>query len=199
MMCANETPSDNTRINDKETLENLIDKTNISDNQSSDYYQYQLNTNWTFWVHLPHDTNWTIESYKKVYNIDYIEEAIGLVEQLEERLVVNCMLFLMRQDILPMWEDPANLNGGCISYKIGNHEAYLLWKSMCYAMVGETLTDNDELQAKIMGLTISPKKNFCIIKIWVNACDESVQDPKSINNIDGVLGNYEGIFKKHIQ
>ena len=46
------TPSDNTRINDKETLENLIDKTNISDNQSSDYYQYQLNTNWTFWVHF---------------------------------------------------------------------------------------------------------------------------------------------------
>lgn len=176
----------------------ISENKSLSNNISYDNYKYQLNTNWTFWVHLPHDTNWTIESYKKVYNIDYLEETIGLIEQLEERLVINCMLFLMRENILPIWEDPINLNGGCISYKIANREAYILWKSMCYAMLGDTLTDDDLIQQKITGLTISPKKNFCIIKIWVNACDESVQDPKVFNNIDGLLYNYEGIFKKHI-
>ena len=140
MMCANVTPSDNMCINDNHTLEKLIDKTNISDNQSSDYYQYQLNTNWTFWVHLPHDTNWSIESYKKVYNIDYLEEAIGLVEQLEERLVLNCMLFLMRDGINPTWEDANNRNGGCFSYKINNRTVASCWKNLSYVLLGETLT-----------------------------------------------------------
>ena len=26
----------------------------------------KLNNNWVLWAHLPHDTNWSLDSYKKI-------------------------------------------------------------------------------------------------------------------------------------
>ena len=59
----------------------------------------------------------------------------------------------------------------------------------------ETLTENDSFNNNINGITISPKKNFCIIKIWISNCDNI--DPNIIKNIDGLFPN-ECFFKKHI-
>ena len=75
---------------------------------------------WTMWAHLPHDIDWSISSYKKIYTIDSVEGAIAITETMPEVLVKNCMLFLMREGIKPIWEDPKNRQGGCFSYKISN-------------------------------------------------------------------------------
>ena len=50
---------------------------------------------------------------------------------------------------------------------------------------------------KVNGITISPKKNFCIIKIWLNNCAN--QNPETINysNIEGFT-SYGSLFKKHL-
>ena len=44
----------------------------------------------------------------------------GIIEQLDtpDNIVLNCMLFLMLDNVLPMWEDKNNCKGGCFSYKI---------------------------------------------------------------------------------
>ena len=55
----------------------------------------------------------------------------------------------------------------------------------------ETTTNNNEII--INGFTISPKKNFCIIKIWTGNC--KVQNPK-IFNIDG-FSDVACLFKTH--
>ena len=39
-----------------------------NDNNSIEYND--LNDTWTFWVHLPHDINWDINSYKKIYTAE---------------------------------------------------------------------------------------------------------------------------------
>ena len=28
---------------------------------------HELNSTWAIWAHLPHDTDWTIKSYKKIW------------------------------------------------------------------------------------------------------------------------------------
>ena len=89
----------------------MLETTNLSN---------KLNNNWTLWIHLPHDTNWTIESYKKICSFSYLEQAISLLNYIQENLVINCMLFIMREDIKPIWEDEKNKNGSCYSYKINN-------------------------------------------------------------------------------
>jgi hypothetical protein len=48
--------------------------------------------------------------------------------------------------------------------------------------------------SKINGITISPKRNFCIIKIWLSDC--SMQNPSSIVPLDN-LTKLGCLFKKH--
>ena len=126
---------------------------------------HPLTDTWTLWAHLPHNTDWSIDSYIKIHTFDSFEAAIMLCEVISEKMVQNCMLFLMRDGILPTWEDTSNKSGGCFSYKIADKNVYKSWKSIFYAMVGESTTDNKEVT--LNGITISPKKNFCIIKIWI--------------------------------
>jgi hypothetical protein len=154
----------------------------------------KLNDSWTLWAHLPHDTNWTINSYIPIMTFNTVEEAIALFETVPSKMVKNCMLFLMRKGIQPVWEDEKNKNGGCFSYKINNKNVTDAWKNLSYSLVGETLTENVGLLPNINGITISPKKTFCIVKIWTAVCKYS--DPNIIIKIPDLTAN-GCIFKKH--
>jgi hypothetical protein len=155
-----------------------------------------LSDKWTFWAHLPDDIDWSVNSYKKIYDIKTCEETIAILETIPEIMVKNCMLFLMRDGIKPIWEDPQNRNGGCFSYKIQNKIVYEVWKDLCYVLVGNNISNRNEVVSNIRGITISPKKNFCIIKIWFQTCE--FQNPAVITcNINGIVS--QGcIFKKHV-
>ena len=75
---------------------------------------------WVLYAHLPHDTDWSIKSYKKIMTVTTIQEMIALYTALPEELVKNCMLFIMREGISPRWEDEKNRDGGCFSFKVPN-------------------------------------------------------------------------------
>lgn len=149
---------------------------------------------WTLWAHLPNDVNWELNSYRQICDIQSIKEATALYENLPEQIVKTSMLFLMRKGIYPTWEDPSNINGGCFSFKINNKMVYDAWKNLSYVLLGETLT-KETLSNTITGITISPKKNFCIIKIWISNCDNT--QPSILTDIDG-LNKSTCLFKKHI-
>jgi hypothetical protein len=158
---------------------------------------HKLSDKWTLWAHLPHDTNWDINSYHDILTFNTVEEGIALCETLPEKLVKNCMLFLMKNDIKPTWEDPGNIKGGSFSFKVGNKTVHDIWNKLFYSTIGLSLSSDNEFMKTINGITISPKKNFCIVKIWTNNC--SKQNPELINspNIKGL--NLNGcLFKKNI-
>jgi len=156
--------------------------------------EHILNDEWVLWAHLPHDIDWTLTSYKKIIKINSIESALSIFENLPEALVKNCMLFLMRKGINPVWEDEKNKTGGCFSYKINSKNAQTIWNNLSYTLLGETLTSK-EFSSYLNGITISPKKNFCIIKIWTANCE--INNPEVITNIME-LNSLGCIFKKHI-
>jgi hypothetical protein len=150
---------------------------------------------WDLYYHLPHDKKWDLASYKIILgNIDQVDKLIAINEKTPENVVKYCMLFVMRCGITPMWEDPKNRNGGCFSFKVANKLVGSVWKTLFYAMCGETLCVNREHSKFINGITISPKKNFCIIKIWLENC--SAQDPNIIIHIPN-LSKQGCLFKKH--
>jgi len=159
----------------------------------SDYHP--LANKWTMWAHLPHDTDWSIDSYKKIYTIGTVEEAIALTETLPDILVKNCMLFLMKEGIKPIWEDPKNRSGGCFSYKISNKCVYEVWKDLSYVLVGETISQQSSFVANVTGITISPKKNFCIIKIWMSNCVN--QNPSIVTSEVKNMTSQGCLFKRH--
>jgi hypothetical protein len=101
----------------------------------------------------------------------------------------------MKQKINPLWEDPNNIEGGCFSYKVTNKFVFNTWKTLCYCIIGDTLSTNLDFNQTITGITISPKKNFCIVKIWVSTT--KYKDPKIITaDIPGLITN-GCLFKKH--
>ena len=114
---------------------------------------HKLYDKWTLWAHLPHDTDWSVASYKKVDTFDSVEAIITLLETIPEKMIKNCMLFIMREGISPTWEDPKNKDGGCFSYKINNKSVISAWKNLSYTLVGETLSSNPTLQKQINGIT----------------------------------------------
>ena len=156
---------------------------------------HDLSDGWILWAHLPHDTDWSLKSYMKIYEFDTVEQAITITETLPPVLVTNCMLFLMRKGINPIWEDERNRNGGCFSYKIPNKDVPDAWKQLSYSLVGETMSDNKKLLPHINGITISPKKNFCIIKVWLANC--SFQDAAVIREVHGIT-SHGCLFKRHV-
>ena len=157
---------------------------------------HNLNDEWTLWAHLPHDTEWNLNSYKEIMSFNTVEEALTLYETLPDKMIKNCMLFLMRKGIKPIWEDEKNKNGGCFSYKIPNKITIPTWKHSSYKLMGETVTKDNALKNDINGITISPKRNFCIIKIWLSNCNN--QNPDKIQDIMGI--NSQGcLFKKHLE
>ena len=154
-----------------------------------------LSDKWVLWAHLPHDTDWSLKSYYKIHAFDMINDSILLNNSFTDDFIRNCMLFLMNDTINPIWEDPKNKNGGCFSFKVSNKNVPELWKKLFFITVGNTISENSNFLEDICGITISPKKTFCIIKIWTKSC--KFQNPNIINIIDGL--NLNGcIFKKHI-
>jgi hypothetical protein len=150
---------------------------------------------WNLYYHLPFDKNWDAPSYKLIMNnIETVEQAISINETLPNEIIYSCMLFVMKVGIMPLWEDKANRNGGAFSYKVYNTHVPLVWRRLFYLLCGNTLLVDKTQASKVNGISISPKKGFCIIKIWFVDC--SIQNPESVVAIPELQA--EGcLFKKH--
>lgn len=75
------------------------------------------------------------------------------------------MFFIMKQGIKPMWEDPRNAKGGCISWKIEKPDVPRAWENVSALFITKDLGDFNKFNPT--GISISPKKNNNIIKLWV--------------------------------
>ena len=98
----------------------------------------------------------------------------------------------MKEGINPIWEDEKELQGGCFSFKVVNKQVVPVWNTLMQLITGETISNNNDFIDKINGITISPKKSFCILKIWMSNVE--YQNPKHIVPIDG-LAVYGCLFK----
>jgi translation initiation factor 4E len=126
-----------------------------------------LNDNWILYFHDPFLQDWSKGSYKELCKIDTIQSFWRVHKIINEKLTIG-MFFLFREHIFPLWDDEYNKDGGCVSIKVLKEKSANFWESMSMKVLGEKLLfeDNDFTES-INGISISPKKNFCIVKIWV--------------------------------
>jgi len=164
---------------------------------------YALNNNWTCWIHYQNDNIWTLDRYQSITTLSNLKDAVLFIENLDENIIKKSMLFFMKDSILPLWESEDNINGGCFSYKINNINIVNIFKILLYKILGNTLTSDENILNNINGISISPKKNFCIIKIWmrnkniiVNYDYSSNKDPFAIHTIFNIEEQL-CVFKEH--
>ena len=102
----------------------------------------------------------------------------------------------MKGDIAPLWEDPNNREGGCLSFKIQADYVINDWNTILFKCITEgTLQDKNEA---INGVSISPKKEFNIIKLWFK--DDHYEDTyKSLfNKLGKSFEESNSMYKKNV-
>jgi len=126
-----------------------------------------LHDSWTLYFHDPDDSNWTLQSYDRLADISSLEDFWGIHLPLLP-IIVHGMFFVMRENVFPCWDDASNIKGGCISTKVSMELVPQLWDELLKRMVGETLViETSSSGVTVNGLSVSPKRGFCVVKIWL--------------------------------
>ena len=127
-----------------------------------------LNDLWNIYFHDPGDKDWTLKSYVVLSSLSTVDDFWVTHEAIGDKLPRG-MFFVMREHVFPCWDDPENKQGGCFSLKVPNDDAIKFWESLCASMLGEVMTPD---MSCVNGASISPKRDFCIVKIWVAKASE---------------------------
>lgn len=151
---------------------------------------HKLNSKWDVWYHSPENNNWDLKSYQKVFSFDTIEHFWSFHNMIDNNIISNSMFFIMKENINPLWEDNNNIKGGCWSYKIIKKDSYETWINLAVDLIRDDLSS---YKSFINGISISPKKGFCILKIWNN--DSKKRNISNLNLNISLLKNDSYIYK----
>ncbi len=119
---------------------------------------------WTLYFHDPEDTKWTPDSYKRIGTFSDFESMWGTLNKINSDRFLAGMFFLMKDPFLPLWEHRSNIHGGSYCIKIPEAHAYESFQR--YAAAAILGLVSKEEKNNIVGVTISPKKGFHILKLW---------------------------------
>jgi hypothetical protein len=135
-------------------------------NDIDDDKNFELNNTWVLWFHKVNDNNWTLNSYVKVYEMSNYFDLLFIMRSIEN--ISSGMFFLMKKGILPIFEDENNKHGGNWSIRITKKDSFDFWQKIIYYMCIKNITIDKNYESKINGISISPKINNCIFKIWTS-------------------------------
>lgn len=127
-----------------------------------------LNDTWNLYFHDPDNSNWDMDSYVLLATIGSVHDWVKVFGSFKD-VWSKGMFFLMREYIQPVWEDENNKQGGCISFKLWKNEVADNWFELAGKVLGEVLLKKgkEEHWKKISGISISPKRSYCIARIWL--------------------------------
>ena len=154
---------------------------------------YQLNQKWILWYHSINDNRWGKDSYQKIYEINNLFDYQYIIDTFKQDHYQNGMFFCMKDNIFPNWEDPDNREGGCLSFKVPSRDIINEWNNLLLRCINESILtkDNDEIN----GISISPKKEFNIIKIWFK--NDSFDYKKYFQEFGEYFLISKSLYKKH--
>ena len=124
-----------------------------------------INSTWKLWYHSITDNNWTKKSYNKLFDIRDLCDYKLISDTFKQNHYQNGMFFLMKNDIFPNWEDPSNRLGGCLSFKVPSNKIIEDWDQLVLRCITENILSQEN--DVINGISISPKKEFNIVKLWM--------------------------------
>jgi len=119
---------------------------------------------WVLWYHDPNNSDYSLSSYIKIMDVKTVADFWNIVETISLEAWNSGMFFLMREGYRPLWDAQENDRGGAWSKKVDANDTHNVFVDcMVHALTGSMLT---KLNDSIVGVTLSPKGHFHIIKIW---------------------------------
>ena len=158
-----------------------------------------FNDSWKLYWHDPSPTctDWSVASYKEVAAISSVHDFWRVWNAVPAEVWSTVSMYLMRDFIKPIWEDPHHFHGGCLSQKVQRAHVPDVLTGVVMGVLGETIVAPEKregLWSNVTGVSIIPKKNFSIIRLWI--ADSTLSDRKLY---DLHAPPYtDVIFKKHV-
>jgi len=157
---------------------------------------------WCLYYHNPVDTRWTPESYEKIAVVKTWDELFAIIRELTDVSIQQGMFFWMRDGIPPIYENHANIKGGCYSLRVSRQRATQFFLSYTIAcLLGNVVTNSLN---QIQGISISPKRiveknqSFNVIKIW-NKDSIKYNKGEQLVRLENIQQCSEVIYTPHIQ
>jgi hypothetical protein len=157
---------------------------------------------WCLYYHNPADTRWTPDTYQNIVTVRTWSEFFAVMRDLQNVSIQQGMLFWMREGVPPLYENHANIKGGCYSLRVSrSNAAHYFMLYTVSAMLGNVVNDSANV---IQGLSISPKRvieknqSFNVIKIWNKDCTRYNKSEQLIR-LDNIQSCSEIIYTPHIQ
>lgn len=150
---------DNNKLEQTETIVNELNMTETLGNGNDIFLMHS----YVLWVHSISDNDWSINGYKQLCTIKTVSEFWKLFNNMHKLNFTTNNFYLMKPNIEPIWEDENNRHGGICSLRIELAYALKVYELLCIFMVCEKLIENID---DINGISITPKNNWAIIKIW---------------------------------
>ena len=130
---------------------------------------------------------------KITFEINNLYDLFYFKNNIQNYHLFNSMLFFMRDDIFPTWEDDNNRNGCMLCYKIKSDFILTEFINLLESCVCENIHTIDANFNLINGISISPKKEFNILKLWIR--DKS--NDKIINYCTKFINSKNMLYKKN--
>lgn len=136
----------------------------------------KLNSYWTVWVHKSSSNDWTLSGYQKIYVINSIGSFWRFFNNFQLLNTYQNQIFIMREEVAPIWEDVNNKFGGICSVKIDSIQKGMKTDLSTEVLVlisllimNETFVANSK---NINGISYSVKKRSSLIKVWTKTFTE---------------------------
>jgi hypothetical protein len=155
--------------------------------------QYNTNNNWSLWYHSINDNSWGNSSYKTMIDINNFFDYQFIVNNFKQNHYQNGMFFCMKDGIFPTWEDPNNRLGGCLSFKVYSKNIVDEWNTLLLKCITGNIMKNKN--NVINGISISPKKEFNIVKIWFSENTDEYKN--SFIEFGNDFNLNTSVYKKH--
>lgn len=157
---------------------------------------------WCLYYHNPVDTKWTPDSYQVVGTVRIWADFFAVIKELQEISIQHGMFFWMREGVPPLYENHANIKGGCYSLRVSRQRAnhYFMMYTIA-SMLGRAVGDSTNI---IQGISISPKRiieknqSFNVIKVWNKDCTR-YNKGEQLERLDNIQQCSEIIYTPHIQ
>lgn len=99
----------------------------------------------------------------------------------------------MRGETSPLWENKANIRGGSYCLKVSRKAAAEVFQRY---LIAAALGLASSEENPIVGVTMSPKKGFCIIKLW-NANAKTFHRPSDIAILHEEVRVEDVLYRPH--
>ena len=118
---------------------------------------------WVLWFHNHDTVDWSVQSYRRIFAFSNVEDFWRMAHGMPDLGSAPGMYFIMKDGIMPLYEDPRNIGGSLFSYRVFKKKLEEIWTDVMLGVIGNTLIEDDD---SLCGISVNTKNS--VIKLWLS-------------------------------